>query len=191
MFAAGGNLSSVPVMSQEPLSSVKHINWMWPDCLVGDGQPRTLDSARGVYNVRNDPERPTVGSKDTVANGLGKISIRQNYRLNGRDHYTIFDLPISVTNRIEPRMDRPSCEQMENPMLSPDQINVPAANSIGVLFAPGDNTVVQTKVPGSGIGGGRPQAGPGDGLGNGAGVVTWHSGACLLSAASVAWALLW
>jgi len=40
------------IMSQEPGSTVKHINWRWPDCLVGDGQPRTLDDVRGAYNVR-------------------------------------------------------------------------------------------------------------------------------------------
>lgn len=47
----GGNQGDI--MAQEPSSTVKHVNWMWPDCLVGDGQPRTNDSMRGVYNVRN------------------------------------------------------------------------------------------------------------------------------------------
>jgi hypothetical protein len=50
--AAAGNASLGAIMQQEPGSTVKHVNWIWPDCLVGDGQPRTLDSARGVYNVR-------------------------------------------------------------------------------------------------------------------------------------------
>jgi hypothetical protein len=39
------------VMMQEPRSTVKHINWVWPSCLEGNGQPRTLDSDRGTYNV--------------------------------------------------------------------------------------------------------------------------------------------
>ena len=39
------------IMAQEEGSTVKHINWMWPDCLVGDGQPSGSDSDRGVYNV--------------------------------------------------------------------------------------------------------------------------------------------
>ena len=40
-----------PVLYQEQGSTVKHVNWVWPDCLVGSGQPIALDSARGVYNV--------------------------------------------------------------------------------------------------------------------------------------------
>jgi hypothetical protein len=51
--ATVNNASLGAIMTQEPGSTVKHINWMWPDCLVGDGQPRTLDSDRGVYNVRD------------------------------------------------------------------------------------------------------------------------------------------
>lgn len=39
-------------MAQEPGSTVKHVNWVWPDCLVGDGAPNNNDSARGAYNVR-------------------------------------------------------------------------------------------------------------------------------------------
>ena len=39
------------IMVQEAGSTVKHINWMWPDCLVGDGQPQDAFSDRGVYNV--------------------------------------------------------------------------------------------------------------------------------------------
>lgn len=42
-------------MLQEPGSTVKHVRFTWPDCLVGDGQPTTLDSPRGVYNVRSPP----------------------------------------------------------------------------------------------------------------------------------------
>jgi hypothetical protein len=47
--STGGALGDI--MSQEPGSTVKHINWRWPDCLVGDGQPRRLDDVRGAYNV--------------------------------------------------------------------------------------------------------------------------------------------
>jgi hypothetical protein len=38
-------------MVQEPSSTVKHVNWYWPDCLVGDGTGTDNTSARGVYNV--------------------------------------------------------------------------------------------------------------------------------------------
>lgn len=133
---------------------------------------------------------PHPSSRPTVEMlTIGQISIRQNYRLNGVDHYTIFDLPISITNSIEPIAGRPRCDMLDNRMLAPEQINMPAANGIGVLFAPGDGTVVQTKTR-SGIGGGRPQAGPGDGLGSG-GVRSWRSGALWTCAASMALALAW
>jgi hypothetical protein len=39
-------------MQQEPGSTVKHVNWVWPDCLVGNGAPENASSARGTYNVR-------------------------------------------------------------------------------------------------------------------------------------------
>jgi hypothetical protein len=65
------------IMQQELGQTVKHINFEWPECLVGDGQD-TQGTMRGEYN----------------------ISIHQNYRLNGVERYTIFNLPISVTNSI-------------------------------------------------------------------------------------------
>ncbi|KAF2711300.1 hypothetical protein K504DRAFT_402155 [Pleomassaria siparia CBS 279.74] len=66
------------IMNQEPGSTVKHINFEWPDCLVGDGKEDIGTTARGDYN----------------------ISIHQNFRLDGNDFYSIFNLPISVTNSI-------------------------------------------------------------------------------------------
>lgn len=66
------------IMNQEPSQTVKHINFEWPDCLVGDGKEDIGTTARGDYN----------------------ITIHQNFRLNGSDHYSIFNLPISVTNSI-------------------------------------------------------------------------------------------
>lgn len=65
------------IMNQESGQTVKHINFEWPDCLVGDSQ--TVEGTmRGEYN----------------------ISIHQNFRLNGNNRYSIFNLPISVTNSI-------------------------------------------------------------------------------------------
>jgi hypothetical protein len=66
------------IMNQESGQTVKHINFEWPQCLVGNGNDEEGTTARGDYN----------------------ISIHQNYRLNGVDRYTIFNLPISVTNSI-------------------------------------------------------------------------------------------
>ncbi|QPC74962.1 hypothetical protein HYE68_005714 [Fusarium pseudograminearum] len=115
--ASANNASLGEIMAQEPGSTVKHVNWVWPDCLVGDGAPEG-DSDRGVYN----------------------ISIRQNFRYNGDDYYTIFDVPISINNSIPEGKDRPSCDELSNEILSPEDIDVEAANEVGVLFAPGDAT---------------------------------------------------
>lgn len=85
-----------------------------PDCLVGNGQNpgESGCNARGEYN----------------------ISIHQNFRLNGTNYYTIFDLPISVTNDISqkpssqadtnnpnpgptgPNGSRIACALLENPL---------------------------------------------------------------------------
>jgi hypothetical protein len=48
--ATAGNASLGEIMQQEPTSTVKHVNWVWPDCLVGNGSPTGNDS-RGTYNV--------------------------------------------------------------------------------------------------------------------------------------------
>ncbi|KIW23535.1 uncharacterized protein PV07_11726 [Cladophialophora immunda] len=87
------------IMAQESGSTVKHVNWAWPDCLVGDGgQDSGSSSDRGSYNV----------------------SIHQSFRINGTGYYTIFNLPIQVTNSIPnttqlaARGTRPSCALRNN-----------------------------------------------------------------------------
>ncbi|KAJ4420031.1 hypothetical protein N0V82_004603 [Gnomoniopsis sp. IMI 355080] len=118
------NATYGPIMQQEPGSTVKHVKWTWPSCLVGNGQPTTADSARGIYN----------------------ISIRQNFRMNNTSYYTIFDLPISVTNSIDNSTTRPDCDSINNPLMTPEQINATIANRVGILFAPGDSQIVQVKL---------------------------------------------
>lgn len=49
--ASAGNASLGEIMLQEPASTVKHVNWVWPDCLVGNGVPTDGGSSRGLYNV--------------------------------------------------------------------------------------------------------------------------------------------
>ncbi|KAH8170222.1 hypothetical protein LIA77_10766 [Sarocladium implicatum] len=156
--ATANNASFGNIMQQEPGSTVKHINWVWPDCLVGNGQPDSDDSDRGVYN----------------------ISIRQNFRLNDTDYYTIFDVPISVTNSIEEDDDRPSCDSLDNELLSPEEIDMETANEVGVLFAPGRASEVDVGDLGDknsdgnddkdgneeGLGGTKNRAGTEDGLGD-------------------------
>jgi hypothetical protein len=84
-----------PVLDLEPSSTVKHVNWVWPKCLVGDGTSSDK-SARGAYN----------------------ISMHQSFRWNGTDYYTVFDLPISVTNSISESAERVDCASLENKLLS-------------------------------------------------------------------------
>lgn len=48
------NAGCEPIMAQEPGSTVKHVNWAWPDCFVGDGNHAVNASARGPYNVSDD-----------------------------------------------------------------------------------------------------------------------------------------
>ena len=45
------NASIGDIMDQEPGSTVKHVNWVYPECLVGNGEPEGSGSARGLYNV--------------------------------------------------------------------------------------------------------------------------------------------
>lgn len=150
--ASSNNASLGEIMSQEPGSTVKHVKWTWPACLAGDGKPTTTDSDRGNYN----------------------ISIRQNFVMNNTNFYTIFDVPIAVTNSIPDSISRAQCDALNNPLLTPEQINASAANSVGVLFAPGGSQVVQVKLD---------KAESGQGLG-GAGMLSWRSGAewlCLVT----------
>ncbi|XXG94588.1 hypothetical protein Hte_000845 [Hypoxylon texense] len=161
--ASTNDVSLGDIMQSESGSTVKHVKWTWPVCLIGDGKPDSADSDRGAYN----------------------ISIRQNFRLNGEDHYTIFDVPISVTNKIEFTGGNPPCDSVNNPLLTPEEIDAESANSVGVLFAPGDATVIQQSGTADddddGIGPSKPEANPGDGLGSGAGAIGTASALVFLS----------
>ncbi|PLB33137.1 uncharacterized protein BDW47DRAFT_130728 [Aspergillus candidus] len=81
-----------PVLDLEPSSTVKHVDWTWPACLVGEGSG---GAARGKYN----------------------ISMHQSFRWRGVEHYTVFDLPISVSNSIEESDERVDCASVENELL--------------------------------------------------------------------------
>ncbi|KFY15766.1 hypothetical protein V492_01765 [Pseudogymnoascus sp. VKM F-4246] len=143
------------VMTQEPGSTVKHVDWLWPACLTGDGQPKTQ--------------------------GL-------SFRLNDTEFYTVFNLPIAVTNRISESANQSSCESLTNTLLGWDKV----VDSTVVLtpnqYPWTDGSGVQVSVPngngdgsdggnndgsdnGDGIGGTKPDADAGDGLGGGAGMV--------------------
>jgi hypothetical protein len=157
------------IMSQELGQTVKHINFEWPECLVGDGQD-TSGTQRGEYN----------------------ISIHQNFRLNGVDRYTIFNLPISVTNSISrfpgagqlstkpipgplsANGGRMQCAAIENPMMDFGVLVNSVNNPPGQPF---QDIQIQTsarsdggQVGGPGQGGGNGgDIGNGNGNGNGNG----------------------
>ncbi|KAE8154121.1 hypothetical protein BDV25DRAFT_167822 [Aspergillus avenaceus] len=117
----GTNTSSTayvgPILDLEPTSTVKHVDWTWPDCLVGDGDS---GSARGDYNV----------------------SIHQLFRWNGTDYFTVSDLPISVTNSISESDDRVDCLLLENELLEPAAI---AASNGSLPGQPWVNVGVDSK----------------------------------------------
>jgi len=119
------------------------------DCAVGDG-----------------------GSSDSTRRGDYNITIQQNFRLNGTDFFTIFDLPISVTNSISEDSNRPSCDELNNPLLS-DPLNassavipIPYLNGAGV-----DNTAK------NGFGAMKPVATPENGIDSGGAVAIMSLGA--------------
>jgi hypothetical protein len=143
------------IMSQELGQTVKHINFEWPECLVGDGQD-TQGTMRGEYN----------------------ISIHQNYRLNGNNRYTIFNLPISVTNSISrfpgagqlqtkpipgplsANGGRMNCASIENPMMDFASLVMSVNNPPG---QPMQDIALQTTARSDG----GQVGGPGQGSGNG------------------------
>ncbi|OBT68884.1 hypothetical protein VE03_02035 [Pseudogymnoascus sp. 23342-1-I1] len=173
--ATSSNSDDGIVMNQESGSTVKHVNWLWPACLSGDGQPKTTGlvsdggSARGAYNV----------------------SIHQSFRLNDTEYYTVFNLPIAVTNRISESANQSSCESLTNPLLGWDKV----VDSTVVLtpdqYPWTDGSGVQVSVPsgdgdgddeGDGIGGTKPDADAGDGLGSGARMVVMDGRLTVLAA---------
>ncbi|PWY91478.1 hypothetical protein BO94DRAFT_622913 [Aspergillus sclerotioniger CBS 115572] len=81
-----------PVLDLEPSSTVKHVNWIWPACFVGSGDEKEKGSARGEYNV----------------------SMHQSFRWKGTDYYTVFDLPVSVSNSVGESDERVDCAVVEN-----------------------------------------------------------------------------
>jgi hypothetical protein len=95
------NAGCQEIMEQEPGSTVKHVNWAWPDCFVGNGGNQFSNGiVRGSYNV----------------------SIHQMFRINDTGYHTISNLPIEVTNTISQRTqlsqlgNRMSCASLMNPL---------------------------------------------------------------------------
>jgi hypothetical protein len=72
--AAPGNACLGNIMLQEPGSTVKHVNWIWPDCLVGNGGGQmqspdpgcACESARGEYNASDRPPSASAAFSNTI-----------------------------------------------------------------------------------------------------------------------------
>ncbi|KAL9615906.1 MAG: hypothetical protein Q9160_009166 [Pyrenula sp. 1 TL-2023] len=152
---SSNSLQSSPPLSnvllQEPSSTVKHINYLWPSCLASNADNTT---ARGPYNV----------------------SIHQTFSLNSSAFYTVFDLPISISNTIPltPKQqvgDKPSpgphsvdgsrvdCALLGNPLLTQEEVRKGERK-------PGVQPYLGGPVS---VGGSSAGSGSGSGIGNGNG----------------------
>jgi hypothetical protein len=63
--AGAGNASLGNILGQEPGSTVKHVNWVWPSCLVGNGGS---GGDRGGYNVSKSSTENLLDGRDAEYN---------------------------------------------------------------------------------------------------------------------------
>lgn len=59
-----------------------------------------------------------MGDGTSSSDGTYNISMHQSFRWNDTDYYTVFDLPISVSNSISESSDRVDCALLENKMIN-------------------------------------------------------------------------
>ncbi|KAG7293002.1 hypothetical protein NEMBOFW57_003047 [Staphylotrichum longicolle] len=57
--------------------------------------------------------------------------------------------PISVTNSIPASPNRTSCDALNNPLLTPEEVRASGDASVPVMFAPGDATSIKTNPNGA------------------------------------------
>ncbi|KAF3050932.1 hypothetical protein E8E11_008669 [Didymella keratinophila] len=168
------------ILEQEEGSTVKHVNFEWPLCLVGDGK-NAQGTARGAYNV----------------------SIHQSFRLNGSDFYTIFNLPLSITNKIDqfpgaeqlltnPRPGplsenggRMDCGMLENRLLSEDDLVKSVRNPGSRPF----DDAGKLRIVNTGNSGGGGQIGGSSGISGSNGNQSPALGAGSILAVDVVWPL--
>jgi hypothetical protein len=89
--------------------------------------------------------------------------------MNGTEMYTIFDLPIAVTNSIPDDVLRLSCDSLNNRIIDQAALNASANSFIRI---PG--TPIETSGKGSGLGATKPKASEQDGVGA-AGTITGNT----------------
>jgi hypothetical protein len=105
--------------------------------------------------------------------------------MNGTELYTIFDLPIAVTNSIPADVNRPSCDSLNNLII--DQATLAASANTFTRIA---GTTIETNGKGSGLGGSKPGASAQNGLGA-ASTTDWHTSAHALWVGAFGFFLLW
>ena len=86
-------------------------------------------------------------------------------------------MPISVTNKIDFTGLNPPCDSVNNPLLTPEEIDATSANTVGILFAPGDAIQVEQT--------GKTGVTGQNGLGGGLGSPSWSRTASWLAAICV------
>ncbi|KAJ5874786.1 uncharacterized protein N7529_003216 [Penicillium soppii] len=78
--------------------------------------------------------------------------MHQAFRWNGTDYYTVFDLPISVTNSIPKSDDRIDCASLENDLLSAAEIAESSDTLPGQPWVEGVSTTSSSAATQTGMG---------------------------------------
>jgi hypothetical protein len=105
-----------------------------------------------------------------------QITLHQSFTLNNTHYYTLFPLPISVTNSIPASSSRPSCALLTNPLLDQAALDASADTIPAGAYPWTDGRGVQTGIPEagaatssmSGMGGGGSGGGGGGAMNTGA-----------------------
>jgi hypothetical protein len=92
--------------------------------------------------------------------GAYNISMHQSFRWNSTDYYTVFDLPISVTNSIPADSARVDCALLENKVLSVAEVGKSSDSLPGQPWVQGVSTSITSGTP-TGSGASATQSGMG------------------------------
>jgi hypothetical protein len=119
------------------------------------------------------PPAPTRETSPLTLNPQQQITLHQSFTLNNTHYYTLFPLPISVTNSIPASSSRPSCVLLTNPLLDQAALDASADTIPAGAYPWTDGRGVQTVIPEagaatssmSGMGGGGGSGGGGGGGG--------------------------
>lgn len=73
--------------------------------------------------------------------------MHQSFRWNGTDYYTVFQLPISVTNSISESDERVDCALLENDLLSMEEVDKSSDSLPGQPWVEGVSTTESSASP--------------------------------------------